>query len=521
MRAPTSKARRLGPAALLLAATLAAGPAAAQERPSEEDLFGAPTPTSTPTSTSPSPSPQPAQVESPSPLRGEGRGEGHSVTPADAREAELLGDRDRPGLLGHVAARQDDPLSIGGLLYLRAAATWNRGVAPADWPLSSPNLVDTFLDVRPNDRVRGFVLGRLFYDPTLPPQATDLLGRTTPQSQTRGALDQAYVNFDVDRTVFVTAGKQHVKWGVGRFWNPTDFLHPVRRDPLAQFDDRTGLAMVKAHLPWEARGWNLYGLAILEDITGVNQGPGSVGQVGGAARAEVVLGGAELAADLVAQRGHKPRFGLDGSAAIWDLDLRGELALTSGRDAPHWALTEGADPTQAASWRLVELDRITPQLVLGVEWSHKYSDQDALVAGLEYFFNDAGYDSAQVYPVLLASPYLAPGTPAAFTPFYLGRHYGAAYLSLPSPGRWNDTTLTGSVIANLSDGTLVVRLDHAVLINTYLTLETYLAGHAGHEGGEFRFGGTIPPQQVGGVTTAPYPIPIPVLDAGVALRLRL
>jgi hypothetical protein len=315
-----------------------------------------------------------------------------------------------------VAARQDDPLSIGGLLYLRAAATWNRGVAPADWPLSAPNLVDTFLDVRPHDRVRGFVLGRLFYDPTLPPQATDLLGRTTPQSQTRGALDQAYVNFDVDRTVFVTAGKQHVKWGVGRFWNPTDFLHPVRRDPLAQFDDRTGLAMVKAHLPWEARGWNLYGLAILEDITGVNQGPGSVGQVGGAARAEVVLGGAELAADLVAQRGHKPRFGLDGSAAIWDLDLRGELALTSGRDAPHWALTEGADPTQAASWRLVELDRITPQLVLGVEWSHKYSDQDALVAGLEYFFNDAGYDSARVYPVLLAS---------------LARHAGRLHPLLP------------------------------------------------------------------------------------------
>jgi hypothetical protein len=51
VRAPTSKARRLGPAALLLAATLAAGPAAAQERPSEEDLFGVPTPTSTSTST--------------------------------------------------------------------------------------------------------------------------------------------------------------------------------------------------------------------------------------------------------------------------------------------------------------------------------------------------------------------------------------------------------------------------------------------------------------------------------------
>ncbi|MBK9518193.1 MAG: hypothetical protein IPO09_12750 [Anaeromyxobacter sp.] len=461
----------------------------------------------------------------------------------DPREAELLGDRDRAGPTGRIDDAVDDPLALGGQLYLRATTTWQRNVVPALWPMSSPNLLDAFLDVRPNDRVRGFALGRLSYDPTAALEATDLLGRTTPQAQSRGALDQLYVNFDLSRTVFVTAGKQHVKWGVGRFWNPTDFLHPVRRDPLAPFDARTGLAMVKAHLPWEARGWNLYGLAILEDLAGRNQGPGTLGRVGGGARAEVVLGGAELAADVVGQRGHRPRFGLDASLALWELDLRGELALTSGRDAPRWRLRPGADPTQLASWARDADTRTTPQLVLGAEWSWKYSDEDALTTGAEYFFNDTGYDTARAYPVLLASPYvpLHPTDPAclptpgelvpaacpvdprpAFTPFYLGRHYAAAYLVLASPGRWNDTTLTTSVVANLSDGSAVLRLDHSVLVNTYLTVETWLAGHLGHEGGEFRFGGTVPAQALGnGSATAPLPIPVPVLDLGVALRIRL
>ena len=92
--------------------------------------------------------------------------------------------------------------------------------------------------MRPNDRVRGFALARTAYnaiavDPSkgLPPEVARSLG-LVPLPTTAVALDQLWVNFDLARTVFVTAGRQHVKWGVGRFWNPTDFLHRAPRDPL-------------------------------------------------------------------------------------------------------------------------------------------------------------------------------------------------------------------------------------------------------------------------------------------------
>jgi hypothetical protein len=518
--------------AVALAVLLAAPAPAPGEspRPSEADLFGG----AVTTPVEPLADPPVAPSEAP-----EARRRGAAEPVPDARGDALLGGPARQAPDGRWDAAKEDPLKVGGLLYLRASTSAQRGVAPAAWPLSSPNLLNVFLDARPNDRVRGFALGRLTYDPTIPAQAPGLLGGPVSQAQTRAVLDQLYVNFDVARTVFVTAGRQHVKWGTGKLWNPTDFLHPARRDPLSQYDDRAGVTMVKAHLPWEARGWNLYGVALLDDLAGQSTRAGQVatpgevgalGHVGGAARAELVLGGIEVAADVAAQRGHTPRFGLDTSFALGDLDLHAELALTRGRDAPYWRLT-GADAGDPGSWTRGALGT-TPQVVAGAEWSWQYSDQDALTVGAEYFFNDAGYADGHAYPVLLFSPNLPADTAgrialggsvdprAAFTPFYLGRHYAGAYLALPRPGRWNDTTFTLSALANLSDGSGLVRLDHAVVLNTYLTLETFLAGHLGTRGGEFRFGITLPERPVAGMTLG-LELPTPLVDAGVALRVRL
>lgn len=493
--------------ALLLAA-LAALPllGQGQVRPSEEDLFGAPAPAATP-----APPMAPAT--------------------ADERGDALLG-REHAAADGRIEGAREDPLKIGGLAYLRATTSWTRDVPPSRWTLSAPLLADLYVDVRPNDRVRAFGLGRLTYDPTVSADAVDLGGRPMPQTRTQ--LDQLWINFDVARTVFVTAGKQHVKWGTGRFWNPTDWLHPVRRDPLAQFDARTGITMVKAHLPWEARGWNLYGVAVLDDLAGRAQPPGNaltapqpgaqnaLGHVGGGARAEVVLGSFELGLDAVAQRGHKPRFGADGSFPLGDLDVHAEVALRTGKDAPRWTLKPGGDRASLDGWQASDWDFLTPAAVVGAEWAWKYSDEDTLYLGAEYAYDRAGYTDAHVYPVLMASPYLGNGDArTAFTPFYLGRHYAGAYLNVPKPGRWNDTSFTLSALANLSDGSALVRLDHSVVINTYLTVETYVAGHLGTEGGEFRFGATIPPQTQGGFSTPELTIPTQVLDFGVALRMKL
>lgn len=496
--------------AFALAALAAAAPAAAQERPSEDELFGAP-----------------AEARS-------------AQEPQEKRdvEAELFGSRGSPAAVppppeGVVSKERDDPLRLGGQLYLRTVTTWPDGVDPEDWPLSSPNLLDVFLDARPNDRVRGFALGRMSYDPTLDGEVEDAgqasfqdLLAGPPPSNPRAVLDQLWVNFDVGRRAFVTAGKQHVKWGTGKFWNPTDWLHSVRRDPLVVFDPRTGTAMLKVHVPWEARGWNAYGYLVFDDTGTRPVAPRRLGRVGAAARTEVVLGTFELGLDALVRDGRRPRFGADASLGVWELDLHAEAALRSGADVERWTRDPAApagDPTLGL--RRVRHDGLTPQIVAGVTWSANYSDEDAITVGAEYFYDDTGYEDAEIYPYLLAVPFLPAfeGEPSPFTPFYLGKHQAALFASLPAPGSWNDTTFTLSALANLSDGSVVVRLDHSVLALTYLRVETYVAGHMGTRGGELRFAFDADPADYG--ITLPEPgrvvIPPPVLDLGIALRVSL
>ncbi|HLM42999.1 MAG TPA: hypothetical protein VK458_03975, partial [Myxococcaceae bacterium] len=335
---------------LALAAALVTLPALAQEqRPAEDSLFGGDTPEQKPAADAPrpdesalfgestEPTPEPARASEPE----------APAAPVASGSASTEQDRDTQALDGPAATNAfdteeatEDPLKIGGRFYLRALTQGNEGVSFGNTTFSSPMLVDGYLDARPSDRLRGFVLGRLTFDPTRRAGSGNFLSAdpmTNAVAEPRVLLDQAWLRFDLNRTLFFTAGKQHVKWGTSRFWNPTDFLSPQRRDPLALFDARTGATMLKVHVPWEARGWNFYAIGLLD-----NAGPaGTLGQVGGAARAEVVLGPAELGLDAVLQRGRKPRFGLDFSPALGPIDIYGELALRRGSDTPLYRLPTG------------------------------------------------------------------------------------------------------------------------------------------------------------------------------------
>jgi hypothetical protein len=362
-------------------------------------------------------------------------------------------------------------------------------------------------------------------------------------------LDQLWVNFDVERRAFVTVGRQHAKWGVGRFWNPTDYLHPVKRNPLAVFDERTGTTLVKVHVPWEARGWNLYAVSVLEDVAGdpprradgTQDGTNRLGRVGAGGRAEVVLAGVELGADALVQRGHRPRFGVDFSTGLWDLDVYGEAALRSSVDTPRWRAAAGGSSDLLTRYERHDPLGFTPQVVAGATYGVKYSDEDSAFFGAEYFYDHSGYDGPRIYPALLALSSLSAvpsfsfddggtlrtvanpfaGQPSSFTPFYLGKHYGGAHVSLPNPGSWNNTTFTLSVLGNLSDKSFIARLDHSVLVLTYLRLETFVAGHFGAREGEFRAGFTIPAGTIGGAPFQGFSTAPAILDAGVALRVSL
>jgi len=537
---------------------------AAPDRPSEDNLFGGsagppaavpavpatdgPRAPSTvygpePLYEGPAPPPHPAPVFSPPAMTPPSRDE--------ARDQSLLGDGGAggPKLSGDVAP--DDPLKIGGQLYLRALARSTQDQNVRNIAFSAPSLVDGYFDARPNDRVRGFILARMSFDSTLPAAApsmtlVDTLLQSTSvpqisnQQLTRGpttALDQLWLRFDIAHQVFVTVGRQHVRFGTGRIWTPTDYLHPQLRNPLAAFDARTGLTMLKLHFPVEALGWNLYAFGLLEqapqvDATGRtlagSDRADTLDKVGGALRAEFVFGAAELGLDTVLYGNRRPKVGTDLSFGIGDLDLYldagfragSEIALR-GYDASV-GLPMPAPTTQAEvntwfdqKYPVRHPSGIKPQVVVGGTYSLKYNDNDVFTITGEYFYNSVGYDDPHVYPGLFFA--------GAFQYFYTGRQYGSVSLVAAAPYSWNYTTFTLTTLGNFSDQSFVSRLDYSLVLLTHLRFEAFGAVNYGRDAGEFRLGSPafeVASQSGMGVQTVPAQAP-QLFQLGLGLRVSL
>lgn len=442
-----------------------------------------------------------------------------------------------------------DPITIGGQVYLRAQATALLGQEIEDYTLSVPTLLDVFLDARPNERVRGFALGRLSYDPMLPDTLNGVphVGTSASDNGTAGSaslaslfgtqtnaphvlLDQLWLRFDLWRTLFVTAGRQHVRWGTARFWTPADFLHLQRRNPLDVFDARRGTDMLKLHLPIESTAWNFYVYAI---AGGHNDTP-TFYSVSGAARAEIVAGSTELGLGALMRRGVKPRFEGDLSMALGPFDAYAEAAVLDATEIDRVGYTPDAalpDPPDASLPQAEQfmtrikqaIDTFYPvyrdhgykaQVVGGLSLSVKYGDNDVFTLGVEYFYNGLGYGDANVYPGLLFPRSGTLQDPASF--FYLGQQYAAVYFLLPAPGALDLHTFVLTTLCNISDRSCITRFDYTLQVLTHLRFEMYVAGVYGRDNGEFRFGIETP--SIDGVKLGRQPA---IFNAGLALRIAI
>ncbi|MSQ03322.1 MAG: hypothetical protein EXR71_15760 [Myxococcales bacterium] len=395
----------------------------------------------------------------------------------------------------------DERLTVGGKLYLRATSSIYADTDPEDTLYSSPNLLDLFTDVRPNDRVRGFAQARLTYDFTIADGDEDYLGNDLEPASV--ALDQLWVKFDLANRVFVTAGRQRIRWGSGRFWNPTDVLSQQTLNALdvAVFDTRTGVTLLKVHVPIETLGANLYAVANFD-------GADTIGQIGGALRTEWVLGPSEIALTAAAREGDPVRLGADLSAAVGPVDLRVEGAVRHGDETPTY---EG--DFDIATLTLPEevdhRDEWIPQLVAGAEIGVQINDDDTLYVGGEYFYNGSGYADSTLYPFLLVK--------GAFTPFYLGEHYFGVYVAVPGPGNWDDTSFTVSTLGNLSDHTYASRLDVSTRLNTFLSVNGYAGVYYG-DNGEFHFSYHLDP--IEGMLPDGVDIPAPIATVGAGAMVN-
>jgi hypothetical protein len=416
----------------------------------------------------------------------------------------------------------DNPLQMGGIYYQQLIFSPTQGQSAAAASISAPLQLDTFLDARPNDRIRGYVDARLLYDPTRDANSLPTEGSagfasfpsslsstsTTSESNPQVVLDQAWLKFDIDQDIFVTAGRQHLKWGSSHTWNPTDFLTSQKYNPLLPYDTRLGSTMLKFEMPLVAERTNLYAIALLD-----NPEPAStLGQVGGAFRAETVLWGAEMGLDAVTRAGMNPDYGADISAPLGPLDIYAEAALLSGNNS-----VEELSSVPQAGQNLNNLLGYSSfagpalQSSAGLNYSFPWKDNRQATLGAEYFYNELGSSNYDIYPVLLYQ--------GNYQPFYLGKNYATIYITAEGPDANKNTNYTFSTISNISDGSYVSRLDFSWLLLDYLTFGAYADGHYGTAGGEFNLSENTPAVNYQGKSIPAINFPSTPFDLGLSLRI--
>ena len=447
--------------AALLASLLmrpAAVPAAEEQRPSDEDLFGG--------GTGAEMAPAAAPVEG-------SAGEAPAAT-------ERLRERTPPPNLTEERLKDflKDYLQIGGLLYFRTLTSFQEDTRASHTPFSSPLLSDFYLDARASDRVRGFWSGRLNLDPTEKNAETDFV------------QNELWIRTDIAKRLFIQMGKQHIKWGTGTIWNPTDFLQPDRLDPLDPFDFRVGVDMVKFHYPVEDLGMNFYGFTLFEKAERLDH-------IGTAFRGEFVLGTGEYGVDFVVPPGGGgPRGGVDYSAGVGPLDVYGEVALLDGHDV------KVVDETSPGTFEVHRAEGLEAHTVAGIKWATRLREEDPFDIGVEYFYNSLGYTDTDVYSTLQQS--------GLFQTFYVGKQYAALYAGLEGPGSWNDMSLNLFNIANISDQSFITQLNVAYVIQTNLSFEVQGGVHYGDRAGEYRLS-----------TDMDNADARPVFDLGIRFRLKI
>ncbi len=518
--------------------------AQAQNRPSESSMFGE--------EARPVAPPSPVRQDEAAMFEEEGDG-GTSVAPtADGGTSSF----DAEQFSGTESKSKfdtndvvSDPIRIGGNLLMTAQLFAREGVAFADESISAPFILDAFLDSRPTDRLRAFALARLQFDPTRPTSApapsttTSTAGSGTVGLTGSGAtnpnvqLDQLWLRFDIARKVYLTVGRQKIRWGTARVWFPTDYLNSRPRDPLNPFDARLGVNMVKVHVPVESKGWNFYGYGLLDNIA-----PGASGltveRLAGALRAEFVFGKTEIGLGGIWQKGRRPRYAVDFSSAVGPLDIYGEVAIRQAPDFLKYNIPDDvtlenfvSNVSRVTAYRP---QGVTAQTSLGVSYQFNYTDEAFGIVSAEYFFNPLGYKSPAEY---LVQTFLPQFTGAALDPLqqtslYGGQHSLALTAVAPNVGGLTWVTLSLANILNFSDPSGLVRFDAIFRVLTQLNVQAFASVFYGQTSGEIRF--KLPESVVNDIVSA-TPVeqraataaglkPLqnaPLLQAGVLLRLSI
>jgi hypothetical protein len=336
-------------------------------------------------------------------------------------------------------------------------------------------VADAALDVRLLQGFKAFADLEWSYNPALSQS-------TATDSGASWRIPEIFVDANIAHRVYLRAGKQVLQWGRCYFFNPTDLVNVERKTFFQRIGAREGTYGVKAHVPFGTT-WNLYGFLDTHDA----QRPDSLT---GAVKAEVLLGGTEMAVMIWDGGWRKPVYGVDLSTRFLDLDITGEAALYQSFHAKTLSMIGGVPliNSEQKDW--------VPRAAVGVGKSFRVSGiQDRLTTETEFYYNGPGTTASRMGLSSLinslpsagsmpSNPALNALTLGFYEPNSYSRYYAAFFATFNRFIR-SDMALTFNVIGNLDQRCALISTGVAYQNLNDFSLTFYVQGFAGPEDTEY------------------------------------
>ncbi len=341
------------------------------------------------------------------------------------------------------------------------------------------------------------MIGNLMLDIRLPMDIKSFANLEMQYSATNSeilmSLREIFIDVNINKNVYLRAGKQVLQWGRCNFWNPTDLINVEKKLFIQKIGYREGAYGLRTHIPFGTRA-NFYGFIDAKDAK-------SFDSIAVALKAEVLLGGTEVAVSLWDKNSYKPVIGVDFSSKVATLSLSGEVSISKGENFSHLKIrNDTIDLTKNDTlWNgraCVSLSRSFEVLQI----------KDRLTVALEGYYVSNGYtknffEDKTFYrfqkPVVLSQGPSSDTLPAGQALMLLlasGRYEANSYSPWYAAAMANvtkfiipDLTLTVQSMANISQkcAILATSLSYATMHN--LSASLTVAGNVGPKNTEYTF----------------------------------
>ena len=290
---------------------------------------------------------------------------------------------------------------------------------------------------------------------------------TDNSSTSLADIKELFVDFNIERKIYMRIGKQYLQWGRNYFWNPVDLVNIERKNFLNLNASLAGTYGTRLYLPFGA-GQNLYFFANSNEANNLDK-------FALVTKYEFLAGDTEYGLSMWTKKGKTPVYAVDFSTNKINWDITGEISFSKGSTFTRMEIEKGSLVTKSIT------DKLVAKAALNLSHSFKWEKANRINFSYEIFYNGAGY-SENIFKNKEKKEYLF------HTNLYIPNHhaqlYHACFFSIADfPYRYTKFSLNG--IQNLVDYSGIISTGLSYQITHGFEVATKLAVYFGDDNSEF------------------------------------